>query len=111
MVQGNSLGSFHLVAPVATKSCGTFFEFMYFWIALVSVERVLFCFEALFGSCPHFNTFSRCPSRKSPCAGGAGAALVVSRPDGLARAKRQPPTSPLMTSPNSSQVSPLNLWS
>ena len=33
MVQGNSLGSFHLVAPVATNSCGTFFEFMYFWIA------------------------------------------------------------------------------
>src|SRR5258707_3930644 len=33
MVQGNSFGSFHLVAPVATNSCGTFFEFMYFWIA------------------------------------------------------------------------------
>ena len=33
MVQGKSLGSFHLVAPVATNSCGTFFEFMYFWIA------------------------------------------------------------------------------
>ena len=33
MVQGKSFGSFHLVAPVATNSCGTFFEFMYFWIA------------------------------------------------------------------------------
>ena len=28
MVQGNSFGSFHLVAPVATNSCGTFFWFM-----------------------------------------------------------------------------------
>jgi serine/threonine protein phosphatase 1 len=25
-----SFGSFHLVAPVATNSCGTFFEFRYF---------------------------------------------------------------------------------
>ncbi len=33
MVQGKSFGSFHLVAPVATNSCGTFFWFMYFWIA------------------------------------------------------------------------------
>ena len=33
MVQGNSFGSFHLVAPVATNNCGTFLEFMYFWIA------------------------------------------------------------------------------
>ena len=34
MVQGKSLGSFHLVAPVATNSCGIFFTFMYFWIAV-----------------------------------------------------------------------------
>ena len=34
MVQGKFFGSFHLVAPVATNSCGTFFEFMYFWIAV-----------------------------------------------------------------------------
>ncbi len=27
------MGSFHLVAPVATNSCGTFLVFMYFWIA------------------------------------------------------------------------------
>ena len=33
MVQGKFFGSFHLVAPVATNSCGTFFVFMYFWIA------------------------------------------------------------------------------
>ncbi len=33
MVQGKSLGSFHLVAPVATNSCGTFLAFKYFWIA------------------------------------------------------------------------------
>ena len=33
MVQGKFFGSFHLVAPVATNSCGTFFEFRYFWIA------------------------------------------------------------------------------
>ena len=33
MVHGKFFGSFHLVAPVATNSCGTFFEFMYFWIA------------------------------------------------------------------------------
>ena len=31
--RGSSSGSFHLVAPVATNSCGTFFVFMYFWIA------------------------------------------------------------------------------
>ncbi len=35
MVQGKFFGSPHLVAPVATKSCGTFFEFMYFWIAVL----------------------------------------------------------------------------
>src|SRR3989337_1612847 len=35
MVQGKFFGSFHLVAPVATNSCGTFFVFMYFWIAEV----------------------------------------------------------------------------
>jgi len=35
MVHGKSFGSFHLVAPVATNSCGTFFEFMYFWIAVL----------------------------------------------------------------------------
>ena len=35
MVQGWFLGSFHLVAPVATKSCGTFFSFMYLWMALL----------------------------------------------------------------------------
>ena len=33
MVQGKFFGSFHLVAPVATNSCGTFFAFMYLWIA------------------------------------------------------------------------------
>ncbi len=33
MVQGKSFGSFHLVAPVATNSCGTFLPFRYFWIA------------------------------------------------------------------------------
>ena len=35
MVHGKFLGSPHLVAPVATKSCGTFFAFMYFWIAVL----------------------------------------------------------------------------
>ena len=35
MVQGWSFGSFHLLAPVATKSCGTFFAFMYLWIAVL----------------------------------------------------------------------------
>ncbi len=34
MVQGKFFGSFHLVAPVATNSCGTFLEFRYFWIAV-----------------------------------------------------------------------------
>src|SRR4051794_21403254 len=34
MVQGKFFGSFHLVAPVATNRCGTFFAFTYFWIAL-----------------------------------------------------------------------------
>ena len=34
MVHGKSLGSFHLVAPVATNSCGTFLVFIYFWIAV-----------------------------------------------------------------------------
>src|SRR6266446_4382307 len=33
MVHGKFSGSPHLVAPVATKSCGTFLAFMYFWIA------------------------------------------------------------------------------
>ena len=33
MVQGKFFGSPHLVAPVATKICGTFLAFMYFWIA------------------------------------------------------------------------------
>ncbi len=33
MVHGKFFGSPHLVAPVATNSCGTFFWFMYFWIA------------------------------------------------------------------------------
>ena len=33
MVQGKFFGSPHLVAPVATNSCGTFFSFMYLWIA------------------------------------------------------------------------------
>ena len=33
MVQGKSFGSFHLVAPVATNSCGTFLALRYFWIA------------------------------------------------------------------------------
>ena len=35
MVHGKFFGSFHLVAPVATKSCGTFFAFMYLWIAVL----------------------------------------------------------------------------
>src|SRR6516164_7774075 len=35
MVHGKCCGSFHLVAPVATNSCGTFFESMYFWIAVL----------------------------------------------------------------------------
>ena len=40
MVQGNFLGWPHLVAPVATKSCGTFFLFMYLCTAeLVGVPR------------------------------------------------------------------------
>ncbi len=34
MVQGKSFGSFHLVAPVATNSCGTFLVLRYFWIAV-----------------------------------------------------------------------------
>jgi len=34
MVQAKLEGSFHLVAPVATNSCGTFLAFMYFWIAV-----------------------------------------------------------------------------
>ena len=34
MVHGKFCGSFHLVAPVATNSCGTFFAFMYLWIAV-----------------------------------------------------------------------------
>src|SRR5258708_3248305 len=33
MVHGKSFGSFHLVAPVATNSCGTFLALRYFWIA------------------------------------------------------------------------------
>ena len=33
MVHGKFFGSPHLVAPVATNSCGTFLAFMYFWIA------------------------------------------------------------------------------
>ena len=35
MVQGNAFGSFHLVAPVATNSCGTFLLLTYFWIAVL----------------------------------------------------------------------------
>ncbi len=35
MVHGCPVGSPHLVAPVATKSCGTFFSFMYFRMALL----------------------------------------------------------------------------
>ena len=34
MVQGKFFGSFHLVAPVATNSCGTFLALRYFWIAV-----------------------------------------------------------------------------
>ena len=33
IVHGKFLGSFHLTAPLATKSCGTFLVFMYLWIA------------------------------------------------------------------------------
>ncbi len=41
MVQGNLSGWPHLVAPVATNSCGTFLAFMYWWIAvLVGVPSV-----------------------------------------------------------------------
>jgi hypothetical protein len=35
MVHGKCVGSFHLVAPVATNSCGTFLAFRYFWIAVL----------------------------------------------------------------------------
>ena len=35
MVHGNSLGLPHFEAPVATNSCGTFFWFMYLWIAVL----------------------------------------------------------------------------
>ncbi len=35
MVQGWPFGSSHLVAPVATNSCGTFFWFMYCQMALL----------------------------------------------------------------------------
>ena len=35
MVHGKFLGSPHFDAPVATKSCGTFFWFMYLWIAVL----------------------------------------------------------------------------
>ena len=42
MVHGNSLGLPHFEAPVATNSMGTFFWFMYLWIAvLVGVPSVL----------------------------------------------------------------------
>jgi hypothetical protein len=41
MVYGWPFGSFHLVAPVATNICGTFFMFMYLWIAVLDgVPRV-----------------------------------------------------------------------
>ena len=41
MVQGNSFGLPHLEAPVATNSCGTFFWFMYLWMAeLLGVPSV-----------------------------------------------------------------------
>src|SRR5215831_10071471 len=33
MVQGKRFGSFHLAAPLPTKSCGTFLAFIYRWIA------------------------------------------------------------------------------
>ena len=33
MVHGKFFGSFHLVAPVATNSCGIFLALRYFWIA------------------------------------------------------------------------------
>jgi hypothetical protein len=35
MVQGKFFGSFHLVAPVATKRCGTFAWFTYLWMAVL----------------------------------------------------------------------------
>ncbi len=35
MVQGKFLGSPHFDAPVATNSIGTFFWFMYLWIAVL----------------------------------------------------------------------------
>ena len=38
MVHGKFSGSFQRLAPVARKSCGTFFALRYFWIAaLVAV--------------------------------------------------------------------------
>jgi hypothetical protein len=39
IVHGKFFGSFHLVAPVATNSCGTFLELRYFWIALFGGVR------------------------------------------------------------------------
>jgi len=35
MLQGKLAGSSHLSAAVASPMCGTFFAFMYFWIALL----------------------------------------------------------------------------
>ena len=35
MVHGKFLGSFHLVAPVATNRCGTFCWFTYLWMAVL----------------------------------------------------------------------------
>src|ERR1043166_2924605 len=45
MVQGKFFGSPHLVAPVATKICGTFLAFMYFWIAKFGDPEIHECQE------------------------------------------------------------------
>ena len=48
MVHGKSLGLPHFEAPVATKSCGTFFWFMYLWIAVLhAVPSVLWVHSTL----------------------------------------------------------------
>src|SRR5260370_22469216 len=51
------------------------------WVSLVSVERVLFLIGSAFRLLPAFNTFSRCPSRKSPLRRGHRGPYLVE--DGL----------------------------
>src|SRR2546421_645001 len=38
MVHGKFFGSFHLAAPLKTKTCGTFLAFMYFCCALAALS-------------------------------------------------------------------------